>query len=105
MRRSILFALTVLFAAALGSPERDATYEEKWRPRFHFSQPENWMNDPNGLVYYRGEYHMFYQVYKADSHNSTYFPKMVPKLAAPVHLCCTCSKLQFYSCSCHLLLL
>ena len=33
------------------------------RPQFHFSPKENWMNDPNGLVYYKGEYHLFFQYY------------------------------------------
>ncbi len=41
-----------------GVPDR---YTEKWRPRFHFSPPEGWINDPNGLVYYDGEYHLFHQ--------------------------------------------
>lgn len=27
---------------------------EKYRPKFHFSPPANWMNDPNGLVYFKG---------------------------------------------------
>ncbi|MNS36920.1 Levanase precursor [compost metagenome] len=40
-----------------------ATYEEKFRPQFHFTPEANWMNDPNGMVYYEGEYHLFYQYY------------------------------------------
>ncbi|MEJ0056302.1 MAG: hypothetical protein WDN75_11960 [Bacteroidota bacterium] len=40
----------------------DSTYySEKYRPQFHFSPAINWTNDPNGLVYYDGEYHLFYQ--------------------------------------------
>ena len=37
------------------------TYRERWRPQYHFTPAKNFMNDPNGLVYYKGEYHLFYQ--------------------------------------------
>ena len=34
---------------------------EKYRPQFHFTPARNWMNDPNGLLYYKGKYHLFCQ--------------------------------------------
>jgi len=36
-------------------------YREAYRPQFHFSPRVGWMNDPNGLVYHEGRYHLFFQ--------------------------------------------
>ncbi|TDT43816.1 fructan beta-fructosidase [Maribacter spongiicola] len=38
-------------------------YIEKYRPQYHFTPEEKWMNDPNGLVYKDSVYHLFYQYY------------------------------------------
>lgn len=36
-------------------------YDQLYRPKFHFTSLKNWINDPNGLLYYDGEYHLFFQ--------------------------------------------
>ena len=47
----------------IAAVKNTALYQEAHRPQFHFSPPANWMNDPNGMVYYQGEYHLFYQYF------------------------------------------
>jgi len=42
-------------------PGEKNLYKEKLRPQFHFTSKRGWNNDTNGMVYYDGEYHMFYQ--------------------------------------------
>ncbi|MCC8035518.1 MAG: GH32 C-terminal domain-containing protein [Rikenellaceae bacterium] len=39
----------------------DFDYSERFRPNYHFSPRRGWMNDPNGMVYHHGEYHLFFQ--------------------------------------------
>ena len=45
--------------------------DEYMKPLFHFTPPQNWMNDPNGLVYYKGYYHIFYQHFPYECHWGT----------------------------------
>ena len=42
-------------------PGQKDLYKEKLRSQFHFTSKRGWNNDTNGMVYYDGEYHMFYQ--------------------------------------------
>ena len=62
----LLSLLSFLFSCATKEKMEDASsdklaYTEEYRPQFHFSPSVNWINDPNGLVYLDGEYHLFYQ--------------------------------------------
>ena len=41
----------------------------KYRLKYHMAPPVGWMNDPNGLIYYGGKYHLYYQFYPYDSLN------------------------------------
>ncbi|ANW95646.1 glycosyl hydrolase family 32 [Wenyingzhuangia fucanilytica] len=43
------------------------TEEQLYRPNFHFTPEENWMNDPNGMFYLDGTYHLYFQYYPNES--------------------------------------
>lgn len=55
---------TDLMALSFENSENEGAatlWQEPFRPQFHFSPVKNWINDPNGLVYFKGEYHLFFQ--------------------------------------------
>lgn len=70
MKQTLAFAIagfTILAASNCMAQEKkkskDPAYMEQYRPQVHFSPKQKWMNDPNGMVFYKGVYHLFFQYY------------------------------------------
>ncbi len=59
----ILLICFTMMTDNLSAQDFNRAGNEKYRPQFHFSPETKWMNDPNGMVYYKGTYHLFYQFY------------------------------------------
>lgn len=60
------YCIILLFISWLGFAQtstQKTDMDEQHRLQVHFSPEANWMNDPNGMVYYEGEYHLFFQYY------------------------------------------
>ncbi len=63
--RGICVALAVwaVGGAAMAQPSPAADTADRYRPLLHFSPRQHWINDPNGMVYHKGVYHLFFQHY------------------------------------------
>lgn len=58
---SIRICLSFLLFLISANSFSQTSFQEKFRPQYHFTPNKNWTNDPNGLIYYNGEYHLFFQ--------------------------------------------
>ncbi len=65
--KNIIIILLIFSSCNKVENNTQNTYKEKYRPQFHFSPPSGWMNDPNGMFYLNGNYHLFYQHYPEDN--------------------------------------
>ncbi|MGZ3845099.1 MAG: glycoside hydrolase family 32 protein, partial [Flavisolibacter sp.] len=63
MQLSKSFLVTVFLFSLNHEVKAQSFANDPYRPQIHFTPLEHWMNDPNGLVYYKGVYHLFYQYY------------------------------------------
>ncbi len=66
MKRLAIALMLFAPAIAFSQPAYKGNYTEPYRLQFHFTPQQKWMNDPNGLVYHKGKYHLFYQYYPND---------------------------------------
>lgn len=62
-RKIFLYVFIMLMSNMASAQVSDIPYREQYRPQVHFTPKAHWINDPNGMVFYQGTYHLFYQYY------------------------------------------
>ena len=67
MSSKIFFVIASLAIIVTKQSNAQSIYHEQYRPQIHFSPKEGWMNDPNGMIYYNNQYHLYYQHYPYSS--------------------------------------
>ncbi|XP_038898883.1 beta-fructofuranosidase, insoluble isoenzyme CWINV1-like [Benincasa hispida] len=86
MKKPLIWVIPLCFWLAYNGV--DAVSNQPYRTAFHFQPPKNWMNDPNGPMYYKGVYHLFYQYnpYSAIWGNITWAHSISYDLVDWIHL-------------------
>ena len=69
-------ALTTIKLMLRFAASRNKLAADRYRPAYHFVSPESQMNDPNGLCFWQGRWHLFYQAYPPDEFPN---PADIPK--------------------------
>ena len=72
---ALVFLILCMTSSCKNEPKKEASTikkemevvlndnEKLYRPNFHFTPKKGWMNDPNGMFYYNGYYHLYFQHY------------------------------------------
>ncbi|MCH1518708.1 MAG: glycoside hydrolase family 32 protein [Flavobacteriaceae bacterium] len=65
MKKKLFLFLGVLIVSCQNTTKKTTTvdHEENYRPSFHFTPKNNWMNDPNGMFFFNDTYHLYFQHY------------------------------------------
>lgn len=62
-----IVVLQLITVNILAQSNNQATQDEQYRPQVHFTPKQHWINDPNGMVFYKGVYHLFFQYHPYSS--------------------------------------
>jgi len=57
----LAFSSALFISAFCNAQDTKSSEEQMYRPNFHFTPKNNWMNDPNGLFFADGAYHLYFQ--------------------------------------------
>src|SRR3954463_2745602 len=72
-RRDFMVATSVVLAssAVFGKNSESPLANDRHRPRYHLMPPSAWLNDPNGPLFWKSQYHLFYQYASVVSNTAT----------------------------------
>lgn len=72
MKKYLPLFLVFFISSATGIAQESNNPTPQWRPVYHFTPLKNWTNDPNGLLYTNGVYHLYNQQNPSENKMRTY---------------------------------